>query len=72
MKKGVYFSYTHTLDTFTGQTDAESNGEAKKEMEQKKQNPNRLKKAIVQVEHDGRSARINLNRRPPQLRALLG
>nr|WP_245725165.1 ParB/RepB/Spo0J family partition protein [Nitrosomonas halophila] len=54
-----------TVDAFTGQTDAESNGDAKKEKELKEQNPDRLKKAIVQVEHDGRSARIILNRRPP-------
>lgn len=53
------------VDAYTGQTDAESNGDAKKKKESKEQDPDRLKKAIVQVAHDGRSARIILNRRPP-------
>jgi len=56
---------TKLVDTYTIQTDAESNGDTKKEKESKELNPDRLKKAIVQVEHDGRSARIILNRRPP-------
>nr|QSM61664.1 Transcriptional repressor protein KorB [Escherichia coli] len=59
----------NTVDAFTGQTDAEgdgeSDGDAKKEKEPKEQDPDKLKKAIVQVEHDGRPARLILNRRPP-------
>ncbi|HGM5822048.1 TPA: transcriptional repressor gene korB [Serratia marcescens] len=59
----------NTVDAFTGQTDAEGDGEgdgdAKKEKEPKEQDPDKLKKAIVQVEHDGRPARLILNRRPP-------
>jgi ParB family chromosome partitioning protein len=60
----------NTVDAFTGQTDAEggdgeSDGDAKKEKEPKEPDPDKLKKAIVQVEHDGRPARIILNRRPP-------
>lgn len=53
------------VDAYTGQMDAESNVDAKKEKDSKEKNPDRLKKAIVQVEHDGRSARIILSRRPP-------
>lgn len=60
----------NTVDAFTGQTDAEggdgeSDGDAKRKQEPKEQDPDKLKKAIVQVEHGGRAARIILNRRPP-------
>ncbi|EDD8358760.1 ParB/RepB/Spo0J family partition protein [Salmonella enterica subsp. enterica serovar Enteritidis] len=65
----------NTVDAFTGQTDAERDGEDDgdsqnddgdaKEKEQKPTDPDKLKKAIVQVEHDGRPARLILNRRPP-------
>ncbi|EDB8709753.1 ParB/RepB/Spo0J family partition protein [Salmonella enterica subsp. enterica serovar Schwarzengrund] len=59
----------NTVDAFTGQTDAESDGESdgdtKKEKEPKEQDPDKLKKAIVLVEHDGRPGRLILNRRPP-------
>lgn len=40
-------------------------GDAKKEREPKKQDPEKLKKAIVQVDHNGRTARLILDRRPP-------
>ena len=60
----------NTVDAFTGRADAEggdgeSDGDAKEKKEPKEQDPDKLKKAIVQVEHDGRPARIILNRRPP-------
>jgi len=52
------------VDAFIGQTDAED-GDAKKKKEPKEQDPDKLKKAIVQVEHDGRPARLILNRLRP-------
>ncbi|EHW7386040.1 ParB/RepB/Spo0J family partition protein [Escherichia coli] len=65
----------NTVDAFTGKTDAESEGDGHddddddgkdaKDKEQKPADPDKLKKAIVQVEHDGRPARLILNRRPP-------
>ena len=60
----------NTVDAFTGRADAEggdgeSDGDAKEKKEPKEQDPDKLKKAIVQVEHDGRPACIILNRRPP-------
>ena len=60
----------NTVDAFTGRAEdegdnGESEGDAKKKKEPKEQDPDKLKKAIVQVEHDGRPARIILNRRPP-------
>ena len=63
----------NTVDAFTGKTDAEGgDGEDgqgadsnAKEKEPKEPDPDKLKKAIVQVEHDGRPARLILNRRPP-------
>jgi len=55
----------NTVYAFTGQTDAEDgDGDAKKEKEPQQQDSDKLKKAIVQVEHDGRTARLILNRRP--------
>lgn len=54
---------------FTGQIDTEDNGESnddsRKKNKSKEANSDKLKKAIVQVEHGGRQARIILNRRPP-------
>lgn len=57
-----------TVDAFTGKTDSETGGEEEedtKKKEPKEPDPDKFKKAIVQVEHDGRPARIILNRRPP-------
>lgn len=61
----------NTIDALTGKTDAEAgDGEqgpedsgAKKE--KKEADPDKLKKAIIQVKHDDRPARLILNRRPP-------
>ncbi|EEE2967606.1 TPA: ParB/RepB/Spo0J family partition protein [Escherichia coli] len=70
----------NTVDAFNGQTDAERDAEAgdgqdgedgdqdgkdAKEKGAKEPDPDKLKKAIVQVEHDERPARLILNRRPP-------
>lgn len=60
-----------TVDAFTGKTDAEAvvKGQGQKEepesREDKPSDPDKLKKAIIQVEHDGRPARLILNKRPP-------
>jgi ParB family chromosome partitioning protein len=60
-----------TVDAFTGKTDAEAGAEEqdqKKEpviKEEKPSDPDKLKKAIIQVEHDGRPARLILTKRPP-------
>lgn len=54
-----------TIDAFSGKTDneaGEGQGAAKKE---KEADPEKLKKAIIQVTHDGRPARLILTRRPP-------
>lgn len=63
----------NTVDALTGKTDAEAeggeqgpqddDGEGKKE--QKEADPDKIKKAIIQVRHDDRPARLILNRRPP-------
>ncbi|QSQ54834.1 ParB/RepB/Spo0J family partition protein (plasmid) [Xanthomonas translucens pv. undulosa] len=61
----------NTVDAFTGKTDAED-GEGEqgsqddaKGKEPKEPDPDKLKKAIIQVKHDDRPARLILNRRPP-------
>lgn len=61
----------NTVDAFTNKTDSEGEesdddeaGEDGKK-EPKEADPEKLKKAIVQVEHDGRPGRIILNKRPP-------
>ncbi len=58
-----------TVDLVTGKTDAEAEegeqGNAPKKDKEKETDPDKLKKAIVQVEHDGRPARLVLTRRPP-------
>lgn len=57
-----------TVDAFTGKTDSESGDEEEEDTKKKapkEADPDKFKKAIVQVEHDGRPARIILNRRPP-------
>jgi len=50
-------------DEESGQEPDDNNGDAK-EKKTKEPDPDKLKKAIVQVNHDGRAARIILNRRP--------
>ena len=62
----------NTVDAFSGKTDGEVEGEqgsqdddARGKKEQKEADPDKLKKAIIQVKHDDRPARIILNRRPP-------
>lgn len=56
-----------TVDLVSGKTDNEAGNESQgKETKQEKEaDPERLKKAIIQVEHDGRPARLILTRRPP-------
>lgn len=53
----------NTVDAFTGQDDGESNGDG--DAKKKKPDPDKLKKAIVQIDHNGRTARLILDRRPP-------
>ncbi|WP_047340329.1 transcriptional repressor gene korB [Xanthomonas oryzae] len=69
----------NTVDAFTGKTDAEEEGgeqgptddgsdaKGKGEKEQKEADSNKLKKAIVQVEHYGRPARLVLTKRPSEI-----
>ena len=55
----------NTVDVFTGSTGVEgSEGENVGKEKEKPTDPDKLKKAIVQVKHDGRPARLLLNRRP--------
>ena len=64
----------NTVDALTGKTDAESESESEEgrqgpegtdvKKEKKEGDPDKLKKAIIQVEHDGRPARLILNKRP--------
>ena len=54
-----------TDNVFTGSTGVEgSEGENVGKEKEKPTDPDKLKKAIVQVKHDGRPARLLLNRRP--------
>lgn len=62
----------NTVDAFTNKTDSEGKEEQGEEeapenskKEPKEADPDKLKKAIVQVEHDGRPGRLILNKRPP-------
>lgn len=58
----------NTVDAFTSKTDSEGavdDEEDKPPKAQKEPDPEKLKKAIVQVMHDKRSGRLILNRRPP-------
>ncbi|WP_050570533.1 transcriptional repressor gene korB [Xanthomonas arboricola] len=62
----------NTVDAFTGKTDGEAGSgdqdqddDAKGKKEPKESDPEKLKKAIIQVKHDDRPARLILNRRPP-------
>ncbi|EOV4287836.1 transcriptional repressor gene korB [Escherichia coli] len=54
----------NTVDAFTGKKEQED-GDAKGKKEAKEPDPDKLKKAIIQVKHDDRPARLILNRRPP-------
>ena len=56
----------NTVDALTGKTDAEAgDGGSDPKKEEKEPDPDKLKKAIVQVQHNDRPARIILSRRPP-------
>lgn len=67
----------NTVDAFSGKTDAETEGDGEqqgpddgsdaKEKATKEADPNKLKKAIVQVEHYGRPARLVLTKRPSEI-----
>ena len=67
----------NTVDAFSGKTDAEAEGDGEqqgpdngsdaKETTTKETDPNKLKKAIVQVEHYGRPARLVLTKRPSEI-----
>jgi len=65
----------NTIDAFSGKTDAEdedgeqgpSGSDAKEKKEAKEPDPDKLKKAIVQVEHYGRPARLILSKRPSEI-----
>jgi ParB family transcriptional regulator, chromosome partitioning protein len=68
----------NTVDAFSGKTDAEADdaGESQgpdeggtdaKGKAAKESDPNKLKKAIVQVEHYGRPARLVLTKRPSEI-----
>ena len=56
-----------TVDLVSGKTDNEASNEeqGKEAKKEKEADPEKLKKAIIQVEHDGRPARLILTRRPP-------
>jgi ParB family chromosome partitioning protein len=56
-----------TIDLVSGKTDNEAanDGQGKEPKKEKEVDPEKLKKAIIQVEHDGRPARLVLTRRPP-------
>lgn len=61
----------NTIDVFNGATDAENTIDqkqddyAKENKEEKPIDPDKLKNAIIQVQHNDRPARLILNRRPP-------
>ncbi|MEX3581625.1 MAG: ParB/RepB/Spo0J family partition protein [Burkholderia sp.] len=66
----------NTVDAFTGKTDAENEGgeqgpsagsDAKEKKEAKEADPDKLKKAIVQVKHYDRPARLILTKRPSEI-----
>lgn len=56
-----------TVDLVSGKTDSEvgNDDQGKEPKQEKEADPEKLKKAIIQVEHDGRPARLILTRRPP-------
>lgn len=71
-KDGAGTRDPNTVDLVSGKTDAEADeGEQGGQGEQPTKDkgaapdPDKLKKAIVQVEHDGRPARLMLSKRPP-------
>lgn len=61
----------NTVDALTGKTDNEAGPgeqgpeESDPKKDKKDADPDKLKKAIIQVKHDDRPARLILNRRPP-------
>lgn len=57
----------NTVDAFNDKTDAEGGADQKDDARKKPKDaePDKLKKAIIQVMHDDRPARLILNRRPP-------
>lgn len=66
----------NTVDVFSGRTDAEAEGDGEQQAPPedssdaqgkaaKEPDPDKLKKAILQVRHDDRSARLILTKRPP-------
>ncbi|MDD5493540.1 MAG: ParB/RepB/Spo0J family partition protein [Dehalococcoidia bacterium] len=56
-----------TVDVFTESPGVQgSEGEEVDKEKEKAKDPDKLKKVIVQVQHDGRPARLILNRRPPE------
>lgn len=59
---------SETVDPLTGRTDAEAQAGGqglRREHARNKTGPDKLKKAVIQVEHDGRPAQLLLDRRPP-------
>jgi len=62
----------NTVDALADKADAEADSSeqvpdgSKSKKEEKTTDPEKLKKAIVQVQHDGRLARLVLHRRPPE------
>ncbi|MBZ2206552.1 ParB/RepB/Spo0J family partition protein [Massilia sp. R798] len=68
-KGGSTMRDPNTLDIVFGETDAEADegaqGDKPKKEKGRNTDPDKLKKAIVQVEHDGRPARLMLSKRPP-------
>lgn len=62
----------NTVDALVGKADAEAGSReqvsegSKSKKEEKAADPEKLKKAIVRVQHDGRLARLVLHRRPPE------
>lgn len=55
----------HEQDGAGAGDDDEQDGKETKKKDEKPEDPDKLKKAIIQVQHDERPARLILNRRPP-------
>lgn len=55
----------HTIDALTGKTGDDEQGSGSDSKKEKEHDPDKLKKAIIQVQHDDRPALLILNRRPP-------
>lgn len=67
-KGGAIMRAANTVDIVSGKTDAEADegeqGDKPKKDKESSTDPDKLKKAIVEVEHDGRPARLMLSKRP--------